>query len=68
MLSAVWLVDQDVSSPLLLQHHTCLAAAMFPAMMAKDSITLWNYDPQIKCFLLKVALSTESPHSSGELR
>jgi hypothetical protein len=45
---------KDLSSQLLLQLRACLPAAMFPAMMVM--LTLWNCEPQIKCFLLQVAL------------
>jgi hypothetical protein len=47
---------------------TCLPAAMLPAMMIMSGLlTIWNCKPQIKCFLLQVALVMASYHRSRKV-
>lgn len=58
--------DQDVSSQLLFQYHSCLPAATIPAMMTMDPPSATVSKPPIKCFLLKVpwlwCLFTQTEH------
>lgn len=46
------LVDEDVSLQLLLQHHTCLLAAMLLTMMVLESLSETVNKPSSKPFLL----------------
>lgn len=47
------LVDKDVSSQLVLEHHACLPVAMLPPMMAMDSNPLEPGAPHKCLFFLK---------------
>lgn len=52
MSLCLMLVVQDVSLQLLLQHHTCLAAAMLLTMMILESLSETVNKPLSKPFLL----------------
>ena len=56
------LADQDVSAQLLLQHHTCLLAAMLPAMMSSLVMVwaIWSCDPPVTDWHLKRRLHLKS--------
>lgn len=49
-------ISQCVSSQLLLQRYDCLSAAMPLTTVVRDWSTFWNSEPQVKCFLMCVAL------------